>query len=90
MVIGATLALLFPDGAEDVKKDLEKDCCIKEKLMTKKEKEIFNWILERSWEKRANPMVIASALALLFPDGAEDVMKELEKDCCCVKEKTNE
>ena len=56
---------------------------LKEKLMTKKEKEIFNWILERSWEKRANPMVIAAALALLFPDGAEDVMKELEKDCVC-------
>ena len=54
---------------------------LKEKLMTKKEKEIFNWILERSWEKRANPMVIAAALALLFPDGADDVMKELKKDC---------
>ena len=57
--------------------------------MTKKEKEIFNWILERSWEKRANPTVIAEALALLFPDGAEDVMKELEKECCFVKEKKN-
>ena len=56
---------------------------LKERLMTKKEKEIFNWILERSWEKRANPMVIAAALALLFPDGAEDVMKDLEKDCYC-------
>ena len=54
--------------------------------MTKKEKEIFNWILERSWEKKANPTVIAAALALLFPDGAEDVMKELEKDCVCYKE----
>lgn len=53
--------------------------------MTKKEKEIFNWILERSWEKKANPMVIA-ALALLFPDGADEVMKELEKDCRCLKE----
>ena len=50
--------------------------------MTKKEKEIFNWILERSWEKKANPAVIAAALALLFPDGADDVMKELEK-CDC-------
>ena len=56
---------------------------LKEKLMTKKEKEIFNWILERSWEKRANPMIIAAALALLFPDGAEDAMKELEKTCIC-------
>ena len=53
------------------------------KLRTKKEKEIFNWILERSWEKRANPMVIAAALALLFPDGGEDAMKELEKVCVC-------
>lgn len=50
--------------------------------MTKKEKEIFNWILERSWEKKANPVVIAAALAQLFPDGA-DVMKELEKNCDC-------
>ena len=54
--------------------------------MTKKEKEIFNWILERSWEKRANPTLIAAALAQLFPDGADEVMKELEKDCRCVKE----
>ena len=54
--------------------------------MTKKEKEIFNWILERSWEKRANPMVIATALALLFPDDAEDAMKELEKACYFIKE----
>ena len=51
--------------------------------MTKEEKEIFNWILERSWEKKANPVVIAAALALLFPDGAEDAMKELEKYCVC-------
>lgn len=51
--------------------------------MTKKEKEILNWILERSWEKKANPMVIAAALARLFPDDADDVMKELEKDCDC-------
>ena len=47
--------------------------------MTEKEKEIFNWILERSWEKKANPIVIATALALLFGDRAEDVMKELDK-----------
>ena len=46
--------------------------------MTKKEKEIFNWIIDRGWEKRANPTVIAEALALLFPDAAEDIMKELE------------
>lgn len=53
--------------------------------MNKKEKEIFNWILERAWEKKANPMVIAVALALLFPDGADDVMKDLEKNCCCIR-----
>ena len=36
-------------------------------------------------------MVIAAALALLFPDGAEDVMKDLEKECYCVrKEKNND
>ena len=58
--------------------------------MTKKEKEIFNWILERSGEKKANPMVIAYALSLLFPDDAEDVMKELEKDCYCIKVKNND
>ena len=51
--------------------------------MTKQEKEIFNWILERSFEKKANPTVIATALALLFPDAAEDVMKALEKYCVC-------
>ena len=53
--------------------------------MIKNEKEIFDWILERAWEKKANPIVIAAALALLFPDGAEDVKKELEKDCYCVR-----
>ena len=51
--------------------------------MSKKEKEIFNWILERSWEKRANPVLIAAALARLFPDGADEVMKDLEKKCDC-------
>lgn len=51
--------------------------------MSKKEKEIFDWILERACEKKANPMVIAAALALLFPDGAEEVKKDLEKDCKC-------
>ena len=47
--------------------------------MTKKEKEIFGWILERAWEKKADPRVIVEALALLFPDDADDIMKELEK-----------
>lgn len=52
--------------------------------MTKKEKEIFDWIIERGWEKKANPFIIAEALALLFPDGADDVKKELEeKQCDC-------
>lgn len=54
--------------------------------MNKKEKEIFDWILERAWEKKANPMVIAAALALLFPDGAEEVKKELEEKQCDCKE----
>lgn len=58
--------------------------------MTKKEKEIFDWILERAWEKKANPIVIASALALLFPNGAEEVEKELEKDCNCIVKKNND
>ena len=52
--------------------------------MTKKEKEIFNWIIERSWEKKASPMVIAAALALLFPEGGEEAIKELEKNCNCI------
>lgn len=59
---------------------------LKEKPMTKKEKEIFNWILERAWEKKANPMIIAYALSLLFPDNAEEVSKELEKKQCDCKE----
>lgn len=54
--------------------------------MNKKEKEIFDWILERSWEKKANPMVIAAALALLFPDGREEIMEELETKQCDCKE----
>ena len=52
--------------------------------MSKKEKEISDWILERAWEKKATPFVIAAALALLFPDGGEDIKKELEKDCYCI------
>lgn len=58
--------------------------------MTKQEKEILNWIIDRSWEKKANPVVIAAALEQLFPGGAEEINKELEemkKDCC--KEKKN-
>lgn len=58
--------------------------------MTKQEKEIFHWILERSWEKKANSVLIAAALAQLFPDDAEEMSKELEKDCDCDKEKNNE
>ena len=80
--------MILPQWKKDIvaKNALLNIINLEEKLMTKKEKEIFNWILERSWEKRANPMVIAAALALLFPDGADDVMKELEKDCHCIKE----
>lgn len=55
--------------------------------MTKKEKEIFDWILERAWENKANPMVIAEALALLFPDGAEEVSKE--HNCSICKKSVN-
>ena len=47
--------------------------------MTKKEKEILNWIIERSWEKRANHFAIAKALAELFPDDLEELNKELEE-----------
>ena len=51
--------------------------------MTKQEKEIFHWILNRSWEKKANPVLIATALAQLFPGDAEEISKEMEKDCDC-------
>ena len=54
--------------------------------MTKKEKEILHWIIDRSWEKKANPVAIAGALAELFPENPEEVNKELEemkKDCDC-------
>lgn len=57
--------------------------------MTKQEKEILHWILDRSWEKKANPVLIAAALAQLFPDNVEEISKELKKDCDCDKEKKN-
>ena len=47
--------------------------------MTKKEKEILHWIIDRSWEKRANHYAIAKALAELFPNDIEELNKELEK-----------
>ena len=59
--------------------------------MTKKEKEILKWMIDRSWEKKANPVMIARLLAELFPENPEEVSKELEemkKDCD--KEKNNE
>ena len=52
--------------------------------MTKKEKEILKWIIDRSWDKKANPVMIAQLLAELFPENTEEVNKELEemkKDC---------
>ena len=59
--------------------------------MTKKEKEILKWISDRSWEKKANPYVIAECLAELFPDNLKEVNKELEKmkQECYRKEKKN-
>ena len=47
--------------------------------MIKQEKEILEWIIERSWEKRANPVIIAHALAELFPNDIEEVNKELSR-----------
>ena len=47
--------------------------------MTKKEKEILHWIIDRSWDKKANHYAIAEALAELFPDNIEEVNKELEE-----------
>lgn len=58
--------------------------------MTKQEKEILHWIIDRSWEKRANPVMIATALAQLFPDDPEEVCEMLTNDCDCDKEKNNE
>ena len=59
--------------------------------MTKKEKEILHWILDRSWEKKANPRTIAAAIAELFPDDIKELNEELEyaktNDCDCDKEK---
>ena len=60
--------------------------------MTKKEKDVLHWIIDRSWEKKADPVRIAQLLAELFPDNIEEVNKELEemkKDCDCDKEKKN-
>lgn len=55
--------------------------------MTKEEKDILHWIIERSWEKKANPMVIAEAVAMLFPDDPEEVIEMFDNDCDCDKEK---
>ena len=52
--------------------------------MTKKEKEILKWIIDRSWDKKANPRTIAAALAELFPDDIKELNKEFEemkKEC---------
>ena len=57
--------------------------------MTKKEKEILHWILERSWEKKANPVMLAAVIVQLFPDNPEEVSEMLTNDCGCDKEKKN-
>ena len=52
--------------------------------MNKKEKEILKWIIDRSWDKKANPRTIAAALAELFPDDIKELNKEFEemkKEC---------
>ena len=52
--------------------------------MTKKEKEILKWIIDRSWDKKANPRTIAAALAELFSDDIKELNKEFEemkKEC---------
>ena len=47
--------------------------------MTKKEKEILKWIIDRSWDNKANPRTIAAAIAELFPDDIKELNKELEE-----------
>ena len=54
--------------------------------MTKKEKEILHWILERSWEKKANPVMLAAVIVQLFPDNPEEVSEMLTNYCGCDKE----
>lgn len=54
-------------------------------LMTKKEKEILHWIIDRSWEKKANPVMIAELLVQLFPDNLKEVSKELDEAKKCDK-----
>ena len=58
--------------------------------MTKKEKEILHWMIERSWEKKANPVMLAAVIAQLFPDNPEEVSEMITNDCDCDKEKNNE
>lgn len=53
--------------------------------MTKKEKEILHWIIDRSWEKKANPVMIAELLVQLFPDNLKEVSKELDEAKKCDK-----
>ena len=52
--------------------------------MTKKDKEVLKWIIDRSWDKKANPRTIAAAIAELFPDDIKELNKEFEemkKEC---------
>lgn len=45
--------------------------------MTKKEKEILHWLIDRSWEKKTHPVKIAELLVELFPDNLEEVNEML-------------
>lgn len=58
--------------------------------MTKEEKDILHWILERSWEKKVSPVLVAKVIAGLFPDDPEEVIEMFDNDCDCDKEKKNE
>ena len=55
--------------------------------MTKKEKEILHWIIDRSWEMKANPIMLAAIVAQLFPNDPEEVSEMLTNDCDCDKGK---
>ena len=54
--------------------------------MTKKEKEILKWMIDRSWEKKVDPVAIAYVLAGFFPDNVKEVNQELES----LKKEANE
>ena len=47
--------------------------------MTKQEKEIVRWIINRSWDNKVNPILIAATLAGLFPNDGEEINKILSR-----------